>query len=245
MKYLFETERRDYSTFASGAVLYSLPGTSAFPVRLISELFQYCYSHLQQNDIGKTRVTIFDPCCGSAYHLAALGFLHPDKIAKIICSDIDEDILAVARKNLSLLSTKGMDERITELDLMHAKYKKESHQQALAGARELKKSIKNAIVTACQQDDILGNTAFENLKNESIDVVFADVPYGNMADWQGNITDKDEVWALLENLQKIAKTKTMTVIASNKKQRVVHDKYSRIRQIKAGTRKITILGCAK
>jgi 23S rRNA (guanine2535-N1)-methyltransferase len=197
VKYLFEKERRDFSGFASGAVLYSLPGTAAFPVRLVSELFQQCYSHLQQNDIGKKRVTIFDPCCGSAYHLAALGFLHPDKIEKIMCSDIDAKMVEVARKNLSLLSTKGMDERISELDTMHVKYKKESHQQALASAQKLKKSITSSLTTVCQQDNIFSTTAFENLKNVSVDIVFADIPYGNMVHWRGKRAGRGEVWILL------------------------------------------------
>ena len=245
MKYVFERERKNYSALASGAVLYSLPGTTAFPIRLISELFQYVYLLRQQRGIGKERITIFDPCCGSAYHLAALGFLHPDKIEKIICSDIDEDVLAVARKNLSLLSAKGMVERIAELVAMYAKYKKASHQQALVSAQKLKKSITNSLTTVCQQDNIFNTTAFENLKNESIDIVFADIPYGNMVNWQGVKTGKDEVWLLLENLLKNINSKTMTVIASNKKQIVEHERYARIKQIKVGKRKITILGCAK
>lgn len=246
MKYLYETEDKNHSAFASGAVLYSLPGTSAFPIRLISELFQYCYEYLSRNDGRTDKVTIYDPCCGSAYHLAALGFLHPGKIDKIICSDIDRDILPIANNNLNLLSQEGIDNRITGIEAMYAKYGKESHKQALENAHRLKNLLgDNQIATTCHQENIFSETAFTKLKKENIDIVFADIPYENLVSWQGNETGKDEVWLLLDHLLKIIGPKSLVVIASNKKQKVEHDKYSRIKQIKSGKRKSIIMKVVK
>jgi len=47
MKYRFEVERKDYSDFASGRVLYSAPNTTAFPVRLASEIVQRAFDILE------------------------------------------------------------------------------------------------------------------------------------------------------------------------------------------------------
>ena len=47
MKYRFETKKRDYSDLASGRVLYNAPNTTAFPVRLASEIVQRAFDILQ------------------------------------------------------------------------------------------------------------------------------------------------------------------------------------------------------
>jgi 23S rRNA (guanine2535-N1)-methyltransferase len=40
MEYRYTAERQNYEDFASGRVLYNQKGTTAFPVRLASELYQ-------------------------------------------------------------------------------------------------------------------------------------------------------------------------------------------------------------
>ena len=52
--------------------------------------------------------TIYDPFCGVAYALTVLGFFHGADIKAIFASDIDENVLSLARKNLSLLSKDGL-----------------------------------------------------------------------------------------------------------------------------------------
>lgn len=237
MEYKF-TQNDNYSDFASGKVLYSIPGASAFPIRLISEIFQFCYEYLGKKD----QVTIFDPCCGSAYHLTALGFLHPDKIKKIICSDINKDILISASKNLGLLTDSGINNRISELNEMYKKFNKESHKAALESAIKLKAAIldKN-IVSLYYKDDMLSDSAFSKLNNEGIDIIFADIPYSNLETWQGDNAGEDEEWIMLENMLRIADPNTLIVIASTKKQEVKHEEFTRIKKLIIGKRKITIL----
>src|SRR5678816_1175376 len=109
MQYQYAKERVDYSDLTSGRVFYSLPGHPAFPVRLASEIFQRCMAYRAAIYDAAGRCTLYDPCCGAAYHLSVLGFLHGEQIGEIIASDIDETALAAARRNLGLLHRDGFD----------------------------------------------------------------------------------------------------------------------------------------
>src|SRR5512147_836937 len=104
MQYKYETENQDYSDFASGRVFYSIPGHPAFPVRLASEIFQRCLAHRETIYQNSTPCTLYDPCCGTAYHLSVLGVLHGKHIHQIVGSDIDDKAIALARRNLGLLN---------------------------------------------------------------------------------------------------------------------------------------------
>ena len=219
MQYKY-TVNENYEDLASGRVLYSIPGASAFPVRLMSEIFQVCYSIIGKSD----KLTIFDPCCGSAYHLTALAFLHPGKIRKLICSDINPDILKSAEKNLGLLSSSGIDKRIEEIEQMIKDFGKNSHKEALESALRLKGKIAdNDIEIECFQEDMLEFCAFENLIDKEIDIVIADTPYSNLEQWQGNIAD-DNVFLLLENLLDIVNPSTVIAIKKKKKQKEENEK---------------------
>src|SRR5215210_5047561 len=103
MPYRFARERVDYSDFASGRVLYSLPGRTAFPVRLADEIFQRCLA-LRPPEARDGPLTLYDPCCGGATLLTTLGFLHGPKLAALIGSDADPDAVALAERNLALLT---------------------------------------------------------------------------------------------------------------------------------------------
>src|SRR5690349_8686028 len=115
MQYKYERESLDYSDFASGRVFYSLPGHPAFPIRLASEVFQRCMAHREKLYKDSTPCTLYDPCCGAAYHLSVLGYLHGKLIREIIGSDIHEKAVAIAKHNLDLLNVAGLDQRINEI----------------------------------------------------------------------------------------------------------------------------------
>ena len=86
MPYHYATVDLDYSDYSGGRVLYSLPGYPAFPVRLATEIFQRA-----QKILGLSRpLTFYDPTCGGAYHLTALGFLHGGSLRAILASDVDD-----------------------------------------------------------------------------------------------------------------------------------------------------------
>src|SRR5512134_399203 len=103
MQYKYEKTQIDYSDLASGRVFYSLPGHPAFPVRLASEIFQRCVAHRKSIYAVSEPCTLYDPCCGAAYHLSVLGYLHGEHIRKIIASDVDEKAIDLANRNLGLL----------------------------------------------------------------------------------------------------------------------------------------------
>lgn len=238
MKYRYTKNKNDYSDLASGKVLFSIPGISAFPVRLFSEVFQTSLEYMTK----KNKYTIFDPCCGSAYHLTALAFLHPDKIEKIICSDVSRTVIQFAEKNLNLLNPEKIDLRIQDLKGLLEKYNKQSHLEALDSSLILKRKITSYYIeTCCYEEDLFSKEAFSKIKNETIDLIFADIPYGNIENWQGGKSDGNEIWQMLENLKRVGIRETILIIASTKKQQIEHEDYLRIKQLKVGKRKITFL----
>src|SRR5512146_2476527 len=103
MQYKYAKEQQDYSDFSSGRVFYSLPGHPAFPVRLGSEIFQRCIAYRKAIHGNSAPCTLYDPCCGAAYHLSVLAYLHGESIREVIVSDIDKKAVELARRNLRLL----------------------------------------------------------------------------------------------------------------------------------------------
>src|SRR6185436_4320415 len=141
MQYQYAKERVDYSDLSSGRVLYSLPGHPAFPVRLASEIFQRCMALREATYKVSTPCVLYDPCCGAAYGLSVLGYLHGEKIQALIGSDVDEKAVALAGQNLGLLTASGLNDRMHEISEILLLYGKESHKEALASSRILQKRI--------------------------------------------------------------------------------------------------------
>ncbi|MCH8961444.1 MAG: hypothetical protein IH820_09015 [Bacteroidetes bacterium] len=154
MRYLFTSERRDYSDYASGHVFMGRPGHPAFPLRLASELFQRCLAVRRAEGLSGPCV-LYDPFCGGAYLLSTLAYLHWHEIDQVIGSDIDEEALALAARNLALaarnlalaarnlalLRLEGLDRRIEDLAAMRAAYGKASHAAALERANVLRQRL--------------------------------------------------------------------------------------------------------
>ena len=134
-------QNQNYEDFSSGRVLYHGEGMTNFPVRLAQEIYGRCLEYSPK----KSHITLYDCCCGGGYLLTVLGFLNQDSIGKIIGSDINEEILHTARKNLSLLTLEGIDKRIKELEEMILNFEKQSHIDAKNSAIRLKSMIKSNI----------------------------------------------------------------------------------------------------
>jgi hypothetical protein len=129
MQYKYAKEQLDYTDLSSGRVFYSLPGHPAFPIRLTSEIFQRCLAHRETLYGISTPCSLYDPCCGAAYHLSVLAYLHGEQLREVIGSDIDEKAVARAKRNLGLLTMEGLNERIRELSGMYEQYGKDSHRE--------------------------------------------------------------------------------------------------------------------
>src|SRR5690348_10547774 len=140
MIFKFATQRENYSAYAGGQVFHNLRGHPAFPVRLASEIFQRCLQFRSAKGLH-TPVKLYDPCCGGAYHLAVLAYLHWGHIMEIRASDIDGEALSIAKRNLALLTLQGLESRMAEVEEMRRLYQKESHAEALRSAAHLKAKL--------------------------------------------------------------------------------------------------------
>lgn len=221
----------NYEDFASGRVLYHGSGMTNFPVRLAQEIYGRCLQYSPK----KKDICLYDCCCGGGYLLTVLGFLNQDSLVKIIGSDINPELLEIAKKNLSLLSKEGINERIIEIEQMIANYQKQSHMEAKNSALRLKGMLKTNIEVEVFQSDALREI---NLKIKP-DLIITDVPYGNMVDWQGN--QKNVIDKLLDSLFKICSSETIIGLCMNKKQKITNKKFIRLEKQQIGKRKFEIL----
>lgn len=248
MQYKYAREQRDYSDLASGRVFYSLPGHPAFPIRLASEIFQRCLEHRKAIGGSSSRCTLYDPCCGAAYHLSVLAYLHAEHIREVIASDIDEKAVALAERNLRLLSLAGLDRRMDEIKKMVELYGKASHQDALQSASHLRERIlairqkyplEPRVFQASATDR---NRILSAIPPRSVDIVFTDVPYGWHSRWQeAESAASNPLHSLLDVLLPVLSTKSIVAIVSEKGQKAMHDGYRRLEQFQVGKRRSTIL----
>lgn len=249
MQYQFAQQDQDYADYASGRVFYSLPGHPAFPVRLASEVFQRCLAHRQIIYGASSPCTVYDPCCGAAYHLAVLAYLHPASIKTIFASDVSEKAVSVANRNLSLLHSAGLDARIAEIRQMIDQYGKESHQQALHSALRLKEML--AMRQNCPAPEVFAfeGSAFNQQKMlamisaQQVDIVFTDVPYGQHVHWQmgHDAAVHNPLAEMLGALHGVLSSASVVAVASDKQQKVAHAGYQRVAHFQLGKRRVVIL----
>jgi 16S rRNA G966 N2-methylase RsmD len=238
-------EPQDYSDLASGRVFYSMPGHPAFPIRLASEIFQRCIAQREAIYQILTPCTLYDPCCGAAYHLSVLGYLHGRHIREIIASDIDPKAVDLAKRNLGLLRVSGLDQRISEIDAMIENYNKDSHRDALRSAQLLKQRVKEEAHTVTtrvfQANATDKKTILENIQPESADIIFTDVPYGLHSRWQDADEQSNPLASMLDTLLDVLSSSSIVAIASDKGQKILHGKYQRIEQFQVGKRRVVFL----
>ena len=248
MQYQFATQDLDYSDYASGRVFYSQAGRPALPVRLGREVFQRAAAWLKaQGRPGP--YALYDPCCGAAYHLVTLAYLHGEEIRSIAAADLDGEALKVAKRNLGLLNMAGLDQRISEIRRMLADYGKESHQEALASALRMRSRLEElnrsgAVRSAAFRADAM--TAAP-LAPGWADLVLADVPYGWHSDWIGAGPQSEEtpLQAMLTALLGGLSSCSLVAVISDKAQKARHAAYRRVDTFRSGRRQVTLLQAAK
>lgn len=236
MKYKFETEKKNYADYASGRVLYNQKGATAFPVRLGNEIYLRSKNYLKEKEINPP-YTVYDPCCGGAYLLTILGLLNVNDFSKIIASDIELEMVELARRNLSLLTREGINQRIEEIKRDIDKYNKTSHKKALISAKNLKKKVKmidKKIAIKCFQKNAL--VKFNT--NKKIDLLITDLPYGNIAEWSGEQDDKLRIF--LDNIY-LNLDVSLLAITCSKKQKIEHSSFNRLKHFTIGKRRTSFL----
>jgi 23S rRNA (guanine2535-N1)-methyltransferase len=247
MQYKYAKENLDYSDFSSGRVFYSLPGHPAFPVRLASEIFQRCVAHRAAIYGNTAPCVLYDPCCGAAYHLSVLGYLHGKHIREIIGSDIDEKAVTLAGRNLGLLRRNGLEERIRDLSMMFEQYGKESHREALQSASTLKEklfalTVKHPLETRVFQASATDKSAITNhIQRQSVDIAFTDVPYGWHSQWRESDDFSNPIRSMLDALLEVLSASSIVAVASDKQQKAAHERFQRLEQFQVGKRRVVIL----
>ena len=226
----------NFEDFASGRVLSHKYGFPNFPVRLAQEIYCRCLNYLK----NKTDICIYDPCCGSAYMLAAVGFLNFNNLNKIVCSDYDDNALEFAGKNLNLLSVSGLQERIAYLENLYIKFNKPAHLEAIESAKRLMKFIneEHSVNILSFKADILSENSLKD-KNFKADIVFTDIPYGNLVSWQED--NDNNINILLNNLKPVITSDSVIAVCSSNRQRIKSENYARLEKQQIGKRKFEIL----
>lgn len=247
MEYRFASEKQDYSDYASGRVFYALPGHPAFPVRLASEIFQRCLAIRHRSGLTSPCL-LYDPCCGSAYQLSTLAYLHWYSIAEIVGSDIDPAALAAAERNLSLLTAAGLNRRITAINDMLATYQKASHQEAIASAIRFRECLNqwsqtHQIRTSLFAADATNNETLYQKLGRTVDIVLTDIPYGWLSNWQGETAGQamTPVQQMLEALRPALSPESVVAIAADKQQKINHPAYRRVERFQVGRRQVAVL----
>lgn len=250
MPYHYVRERVDYSDFASGSVFVTAPGQTGFPVRLASELFQRCLARRKSTGLDN-RCTVYDPCCGSAYLLSTLAYLHGQEIGEIVGSDVDQDALGLAERNLTLLTREGLEARIARLQALSQQYGKESHAKALHSAERLRQLLEARgtapeLRTRLFRADATRQTELlAHLRHVPIDIVITDLPYGRLRTWQADTAtpaiESTPVERMLTALAPLLSVQSIVAIAADKTQKITHPAYRQCEAFQVGKRRMTLL----
>lgn len=229
MEYLY-CQKDNFKDFASGQVLYGGGGIPNFPVRLLIEL--YCRA---KNYLPKSKdIVIYDPCCGGGYALTVLGFFYNREIEKMYGSDIDQNMISYANKNVGLLTDIGINKRKEEIQQLYNKYGKDSHKEALHSCDRLKNMFSRDVSA-----EIFKADCTKVLPHISPDIIITDVPYGSLVEW--NNGEPISLDFMLEQLWMISHQNTILAICMNKKQKINCSKWKRLERQNIGKRKFEIL----
>ncbi len=228
MEYKY-SENSNFEDLASGRVLYGNYGIPNFPVRLLNEMFRRSVSYCNKNH----DLAIYDPCCGGGYSLTVLGFCN-NNISNILGSDIDEKMVDYARKNTSLLTEKGLQERVLELEELLELFNKTSHREAIDSAKRLGKTVNRKIDINIFKADCTKELCIKS----DIDIIITDVPYGALVEWKGE--NDHPIHTMLEQLYQIANSNTVLAVSMDKQQKINSPKWNRLEKHNIGKRKFEI-----
>lgn len=250
MKYRYMQSREDYSDYASGKIFYGAPGSPSLPVRLGSEIFHRCVELRKKMGMSGP-CTLYDPCCGGAYLLSTITYFNWDNIQQVIGSDIDETALAIAIRNLALLSLDGLDKRIAEIIELKIAYGKTSHIDALKSGQALRRRLlrllqMHLIKTYLFRADATDGAALsQNLGDTKIDIVITDTPYGQHSAWRFDRTERklaaNPIQALLESLLSVLADGSIVAIVTRKQFGISHSSYRQVGRLKLGKRQVAFL----
>lgn len=232
MNYIY-ADKDNFEDYSSGRVLYGSKGSPNFPVRLIKELFERGLNFFSDE---KHNLTVYDPCCGGGYSLTILGLFCSDVIRKIVASDIDENAVEIAKKNLNLLSVQGLQTRKDELLNYYNLYQKQSHLDAIRSADRIAAQFDSNWKIETQ---VFCADCTQKLPETNPDIIITDVPYGSLVSWKGS-ENEEPINKMVENLWEISSDNTILIISMDKYQKITTDSWVRLKKGKVGKRKYEI-----
>ncbi|MEU3307048.1 rRNA methyltransferase [Nocardiopsis sp. NPDC006832] len=233
MSYRYAIERTDHSALASGQVLRSAPGFPGFPVRLASELLQRAMVHL-----GHERARLWDPCCGSGYLVTVLGLLHRDLLVHVRASDVDPDAVAIAARNLELLTAEGMAERERELRRSALDFGRVAYVERAEAARDLAAGL--AVTGGDLPHESAVADVFTLTEPVDADLVVTDVPYGEMTRWEGDIP-QDPVHGLLSSMGRVLPERSVVVLTARTRRVRLPEGVRALERVKVGNRSAVLV----
>lgn len=236
MRYQFE-HPASYAFLAAGSVLLSKGGSPNFSVKLGQEIFYRCSPYLPTSE----SLSLYDPCCGTAYWLTCLGVLNAGKIRHVFASDIDPAFLEVAQKNLQILSPQGRQRRQEQLSSLFQEYQKPSHKMALSHllhiGEEYLDQYQGPSIKVFERD--VFSTAPR--PDFQVDLLLTDVPYGDLVGWQGQGGINQLLTQMIPHLHE----QSVLAIVHDKYQKISNDHFQRLEKFKVGKRVIELLNLSR
>jgi 23S rRNA (guanine2535-N1)-methyltransferase len=223
-------EKNSFQYLAAGSVIKSYKGNTNFPVRLGHEIFNRCLQYID----NKEKVTVYDPMCGSGYLLTTVGLLNFNKISKIYGSDINDEVINVARKNLRLLTKEGIKEREFEIQYLLDNYNRESFKIGLQQFKAFNDIVNKDLDFELFKRDLFEESIKFDIKT---DIIIMDLPYNNLVQYQGDYSKNK----LEEQIVSLTRKNTIVAIIRNKEQKLsINSDLQRLEKIKIGKRVIEI-----
>jgi hypothetical protein len=234
MAYRYERERRDHNDLAAGRVLHGARGATAFPVRLASELAQRAFAAADLE-----QPLVYDPCCGSGYLLTVVGFLHGNRLAGLIASDVSPEAVSLCTRNLALLDAAGLGRREARLRHDLEAFGKPAHRDALASCDRLRRLLPGNLPRRTFVADAGDPGAVAaGLGLSRPDLVLTDLPYGRLADWSGTAAGAP---SLLGALARVLRPGAVVGLAGPRTERPAHGAYETVERWQLGRRALAVL----
>lgn len=124
---------------------------------------------------------------------------------------------------------------------------KESHADALHSlARLVEKTAAAPPAVRVFEANVFDPSALrDGLQGAAPDLVFSDVPYGNMSAWQAAQEETANapaaVWRMLDSLLAVLTPRSLVAIAADKNQKIAHPGYRRADRFQVGKRQVVFL----
>ena len=188
--------------------------------------------------LGDERARLWDPCCGSGYLVTVLGLLHRDLLTHVRASDVDPDAVAIAARNLELLTAEGLAERERELRRSALDFGRVAYVERAEAARDLAAGL------AATGGDLPHESAvadvFTLTEPVDADLVVTDVPYGEMTRWEGDIP-QDPVHGLLSSMGRVLPERSVVVVTARTRRVQLPEGVRALERVKVGNRSAVLV----